>query len=329
MADDSTATETAAPTEGTTTEQTTEASQTTETTTEATGAEGKATVEGGGDGGKKTDTQAEQDWRDLAAGEDKKLRNRLGQFTSVTDLAKAEFEARQKLSNAIFRPGKGAKDEEVAAFRKALGVPEAADKYEVALPDDLPEHVNADEIKGALPSFLEVAHQAGATPEVVNAVVGWYAKTLADQDPNTLNAARAVAELHSNRDKWADELRNEWRGPEYDENVQIGGAALREFGGEEAIEVIEQSGLGNHPAILRMMAKIGRVTGMSEHRFVTADGPNGAANLEAEHDKLTAQIFEAQDRGEYEKAAALSEQRQALSRRLGSGPIVGHEGRTY
>lgn len=328
MADDSTATETAAQTEGTTTE----TSQTTETTTtEATGAEGKATVEGGGTegGDKKADTQAEQDWRDLAAGEDKKLRNRLGQFTSVTDLAKAEFEARQKLSNAIFRPGKGAKDEEVAAFRKALGVPEAADKYEVALPDDLPEHVNAEEIKAALPSFLEVAHAAGATPEVVNAVVGWYAKTLADQDPNTLNAARAVAELHANQDQWADELRNEWRGDEYQENVLIGGAALREFGGEEAIEVIEQSGLGNHPAILRMMAKIGRVTGMSEHRFVPADGPNGAANLESEHDKLTEQIFEAQDRGEYEKAAALSEQRQALSRRLGSGPIVGHEGRAY
>ena len=76
-----------------------------------------------------------ESWRDLI--EDEKLQKHAERFTSVDALVQANLESRQKLSKAIVPPGEGAEEEDVTAYREALGVPKDVDGYEFALPDGI------------------------------------------------------------------------------------------------------------------------------------------------------------------------------------------------
>lgn len=56
--------------------------------------------------------------------------------------------ARAKTEGMVRVPGEGAKPEEIAAFHKALGVPEKPDDYEHKLPEGVkPEQLNAEQLK--------------------------------------------------------------------------------------------------------------------------------------------------------------------------------------
>lgn len=60
-------------------------------------------------------------------------------------------------------PGEGAKPEEVAAFHRALGVPEKPDGYTIEPIEGMDD--------GRVQEFLTEAHQLGLTPKQVNALV--------------------------------------------------------------------------------------------------------------------------------------------------------------
>ena len=62
-----------------------------------------------------------ESWRDLI--EDEKLQKHAERFTSVDALVQANLEARQKLSKAVVPPGKDAAEEDITAYREAVGVP--------------------------------------------------------------------------------------------------------------------------------------------------------------------------------------------------------------
>ena len=75
------------------------------------------------------------DWRAGIA--DERLRRYADTYASPADLAKAALDLRQKLSNAVTVPGKGASEEEHATFRKRLGIPDTPDGYEVEIPEGI------------------------------------------------------------------------------------------------------------------------------------------------------------------------------------------------
>ena len=90
----------------------------------------------------------------LINGLPKEAHERAGKYlktrSSITDLFKAGLGADSKISELtaaqkgmIKVPGKDAKPEEVAAYRKAMGVPEAPDKYAVYRPEGF-EPTDAD-----------------------------------------------------------------------------------------------------------------------------------------------------------------------------------------
>src|SRR3546814_9862421 len=64
-------------------------------------------------------------------------------FNSPEDLVKGHMELRQKLSKAVVPPGRDADEEAVAAYRKAIGVPEKAEGYKFEMPDGA-EQTEAD-----------------------------------------------------------------------------------------------------------------------------------------------------------------------------------------
>ena len=76
-------------------------------------------------------------WRDSI--DDEGVRKLADRYNSPADMARAHAELNRELSQRIKVPGTDATDEDVLKFRKALGVPETADGYEIARPEIVSE----------------------------------------------------------------------------------------------------------------------------------------------------------------------------------------------
>ena len=100
----------------------------------------------------------------------------LDNVESVFDMAKMVVNGSRKISKhgdelkkategMIKIPGEGATEEEIAAYRKAQGVPDSADGYELTVPENDKEGFEAiaKEVKAA-------AHEAGIAPSKLSAV---------------------------------------------------------------------------------------------------------------------------------------------------------------
>jgi hypothetical protein len=113
-------------------------------------------------------------------------------FKTADDAIRSYRDAEKALRNGgkISVPGDKATAEEVAAFRTAIGVPEAADRYEFAMPQD--EEVDAS----FADPMKKIAHEAGVPANAFKALaegfIAWQADTLEatrtaeDQDAATV-----------------------------------------------------------------------------------------------------------------------------------------------
>lgn len=146
-------------------------------------------------------------WRDQLSGGDADLRKALDRFTKPEDVTRSFVEARQKLSERS-KPltiGEDSTDEDVAAYREAMGIPAEAKGYE----DALKEIVIGDEDRPIVEGFLEVAHKNNATPQVVNAAVDWYYKTIEAQGAEVaeFDKSNEAARDDALRAAWGNEFR--------------------------------------------------------------------------------------------------------------------------
>lgn len=71
---------------------------------------------------------------------------------------------------------------------------------------------------------------------------------------------RAMTDFQKTVDDWGKAARSdaEIGGDKFDENVAIGMKAIEAFGSDELKGVLNESGLGNHPAVIRFAVKAGR-----------------------------------------------------------------------
>jgi hypothetical protein len=79
--------------------------------------------------------------------------------------------ARAKTEGVIKIPGADAKPEDVAAFHRALGVPETPEGYDLKAPENLPPGVKFDPEQAK--EFSAVAHKLGLPPQAVAELVNW------------------------------------------------------------------------------------------------------------------------------------------------------------
>lgn len=151
------------------------------------------------------------DWRKTVSKDDAKVLARLDRYASPEAAMHALIAAQNKISSGELKPtlGKDAKPEEVAEYRKAMGIPESADKYDLG--NDL---ALDDDDKATAAELLKAAHATNQTPEQVRA---------------TLKAIKALQqtseETRFESDKkliqqGEDTLRTEW-GPEYRRNLNL------------------------------------------------------------------------------------------------------------
>lgn len=86
---------------------------------------------------------------------------------------------------------------------------------------------------------------------------------------------RQVGALEALRSGWRDELAQdkEIGGDKLAESMATARKSFQQFGGDDALKLLDESGLGDHPAIVRMFYKVGKA--ISEDTFVAAGNSPG------------------------------------------------------
>jgi hypothetical protein len=195
------------------------------------------------------DKQVTKDGKPLDDAAKEKLMKRLARYASPRAAMDAMIAAQNKISagGLVKIPGKDATPEEIAQYRKEIGVPEEAKGYDLTLGDGM---VVGDDDKEMVNAFLETAHAGNYTQQQVTDGLNWYYKTQEDAI-----SARHEADV-THKAAVEEELREEW-GPEYKSNINLMANYLTTDFGEGVADLItgarlaDGTPLANHPDILR------------------------------------------------------------------------------
>lgn len=156
---------------------------------------------------------------------------------------------------AIKIPDEHSTPEEVAAYRKAIGVPDAPDGYRITRP----EAALSEWDEAAEQQFLGEMHKLGTPPHVVQAVLNWYGQYLSEQQRGWHREAEAATQ----------ELRRDW-GPDLAANVGVANRAIQQYGGDALVDLFAQNGMGRHPLVIKTFAAIGK--DLMEHGAIPSTG---------------------------------------------------------
>ena len=146
------------------------------------------------------------------------------------------------------------KTEDTTGDKVTDGSPETYEDF------NLPDGVVMDEV--ARDSFLPVAKQLNLTQTEAQALVDYEAKRISEFT-NTQESA------------WTD-MQTEWRtatqsdkeigGPAFDQSVANAKKFLNAYGTSELVKALDDSGMGNHPEVIRAFSRAGKA--MSEDALV-------------------------------------------------------------
>ena len=182
------------------------------------------------------------------------LRNEpsLQSFDSVDNLAKSYVHARRMIGadpNDVLHMPKEGDSEGWGQVYNRLGRPEAPEGYNF----DMGDGEGSDDLM----DFKRVAHELGLSNSQAKMVVGIYNKV-------------GEAEAHSEDEEfekmnvdYTQQIQSEW-GDSYTRNAELARRAFSNFASEEAVEVLKETGLSNHPEILKTFARIGQVMAESD-----------------------------------------------------------------
>lgn len=153
-------------------------------------------------------------WLDRLPPELAEAKPTLGKFQNFGELAKGYVSLQSLMgskANAVVIPGEKSTPEEVAAFRKALGVPESAEGYQLK-PEQLPEGLSWDDelAKG----FAEIAHKHHIPPAAMKELTDRFVASEAAK--LEVYAQQAEAELATGRQTLVKEF-----GGAYQANIQL------------------------------------------------------------------------------------------------------------
>jgi hypothetical protein len=140
-------------------------------------------------------------------------------------------------------------EEESGDKEKGESVPEKYDNFK------LPEGIKMDE--KALEQFSPLAKELNLSQENAQKIIDvMSAKVKRDAEVNK----EAFQKLQQG---WAKQVKNDpdIGGDNFKQNANIANRALNQFGGEEVAGILKDSGLQNHPGLVKMFVKIGKAIG--------------------------------------------------------------------
>lgn len=153
-------------------------------------------------------------------------------------------------------------DDKPAEPKPAEGAPE---KYEFKAPEG--QEYDAKVVE----SFSEAAKKANLTQEKAQALLDEMSPVL---------AARTAEQVQAVQNGWveASKTDKEFGGEKLQENLAICKKAMDEFATPETRKLLEDTGLGNHPEVIRLLFRVGKA--ISEDKVVTGSGP-GSGTVDA------------------------------------------------
>lgn len=161
---------------------------------------------------------------------------KLSKFEKLSDLASAYLEAEGKLGSTLVKPGENSTEEERKAFYKALGVPDAADKYSI----------EGDDAK----MFREIAYKNNLTDDQAKAL---YA-SLQEVGKNAMAQQKLAFEQQAKETQNA--LAAEY-GKDYPKKIEMLKRGIANYGGEKIGAKLQQAGLLGDADIVRMFIQLG------------------------------------------------------------------------
>ena len=172
----------------------------------------------------RTDGTFETDWQNRLPDDLAPARDSLGRFKNVSELAKAFYTTKQLVGRkGVILPTPESTPEEIAAYRKEMGVPENADGYlKETMPESLPEGIQWN--NEIAKSYYEIAHKHNVS-------------TAAMKDLIALNLKQREFEQQAQNETIMEQkqqgmslLRHRW-GADFDRNLGLAQRAVVTKGG--------------------------------------------------------------------------------------------------
>jgi hypothetical protein len=165
-------------------------------------------------------------------------------FDSVDKLAKSYVNAVKKIggdpNNMINLPQEGESWDHVY---NQLGRPERSDGYDLGEDD-----------QGDLDNFKQFSHDIGLTQHQAENILNAYSD-IQEQEAEQFQQNIKDLEVQTTID-----LQREW-GKNFDGNMDYAKRAYSQFASPELSQVLDNTGLGNHPEMIRAFSKIGQMLG--------------------------------------------------------------------
>jgi hypothetical protein len=178
-------------------------------------------------------------------------------FDSVDKLAKSYVNAVKMIGgnpeNLISLPQEGESWDEI--YNK-LGRPEQANDYDFGEDDE-----------GVLDDFKEFAHQNNLTQDQADNLLGLFSEL---EEEEAKNEEQAMEDL---KVETTIGLQRDW-GKNYDGNLDYARRAYAQFGTPELTEIMDNTGFGNHPEVIKAFSKVGQLLGEEALAVGTGLGRN-------------------------------------------------------
>lgn len=180
----------------------------------------------------------------------------LSKFEDISGLANSYIELEKKQGSMYTIPGEKATQEELDAFYKRLGKPEAADKY------------SFDQKYEAEKRFAEAAFKANLSDK--------QAKELYDFFLNIGQSQQAqYKEIIVKKAQETDALLQKEYGKDFDNKMASYTKGLKLLGGGEVMKQLEETGLAYDPGFVKLMINAGEALGESKAVIGNGTTPNG------------------------------------------------------
>jgi len=245
------------------------------------------------------------------------LRKTADRFSSKEDAIRA-IEGFRKRESQVRVPGKNASDDEISAYRKAVGIPEKAEDYDFQAEGEL-----TDEMKASQAEWSQRFHSLNIPNNVAKELA-----QMVNEDSEKMMAAQVEADK-AFADAQDDALHQEWKGDDYEKNKTLANRAFTDIAQRAGvklddltkIELKDGRFLMDRAEMSRLFAVIGRE--MAEGTLGPAMSDSERDTVEDQIRDVRKQIADAQSEGDSKRANKLFQKEQSLIAKMGNKPIVG------
>ena len=209
---------------------------------------------------------SEGSWRDSLS-EDLRSDPALASYNDVESLAKSHINAQKMIGNNVGVPGKDASDEEWGEFYAKTGRPDDPDGYQLTPVEGQERLAISPE---SMTGFRAEAHRLGLSQRQADGLMQFYLKEqIGALDGYEQRTAGEQAQ-------GLESLKQEWGGA-YEEKIGFAREAAQAFGDDSLVALLDDTGYGNHPVIIKTFEKIGRA--MKDDQLYGSGQPAGGHKL--------------------------------------------------